>query len=268
MDRKLKEFKNIGTGLMRLLLICLCTFLIAHSQDSNMPCMASAETVEKTKESAVKALIEALKDENHEVRKQAAISLGEIKTPHAVEPLIATLKDEDPEVRKAAAWALGEIEKYGLEPSKKFGSIVVKSNPPNAWVFLDGKKHEELTPTVIEKVPVGRKYEIRVAKEGFEPWTEPVEPRPDKSLTVQVSLKRLVGTIVVRSDPPGASVFLDGVKHKELTPTVIQKLRVGKICKIKIEKKGFKPWSVIVEPQADKPLIIEAILTKLDKTTK
>jgi hypothetical protein len=58
------------------------------------------------------------------------------------------------------------------------------------------------------------------------------------------------------------------VKHKELTPTVIQKLRVGKICKIQVEKKGFKPWSAIVEPQADKHLIVEAILTKLDKTTK
>lgn len=268
MDMKLKAFKNIGTKLMRLLLICLCTFLIAHSQDSNVPRMAAAEAVEKTKESAVKALIEALKDENNEVRKQAAISLGEIKTPHAVEPLIATLKDEDPEVRKAAAWALGEIGKYGLEPSKKFGSIVVKSNPPDAWVLLDGKKHEEPTPTVIEKVPVGRKYEIRVAKEGFEPWTETVEARPDKSLTVQVSLTRLVGTIVVRSDPPGALVFLDEVKHKELTPTVIQKLRVGKICKIRVEKKGFKPWSAIVEPQANKTLIVEAILTKLDTTTK
>jgi hypothetical protein len=268
MDMKLKVFKNIGNGLMKLLLVCLCTFFIAHSQGNNVPRMATAETVKKTKESAVKALIEALKDENHEVRKQAAISLGEIKTPHAVEALIATLKDEDPEVRKAAAWALGEIGKYGLEPSKKFGSIVVKSNPPDAWVFLDGKKHEEPTPTVIEKVPVGRKYEIGVTKEGFEPWTEPVEPRPDKSITVKVSLTRLVGTIVVRSDPPGASVFLDGVKHKELTPTVIQKLRVGQICKIRVEKKGFKEWSAIVEPQADKPLIVEAILTKLDKATK
>jgi len=267
MDRKLKTFRNIGTGLMRLLLIFLCMFLLAHSHN-NVPRMAAAETGKNTKESVVKALIEALKDENHEVRKQAAISLGEIRTPHAVEPLIATLKDEDPEVRKAAAWALGEIGKYGLEPSKDFGSIVIKSNPPDAWVFLDGKKHEELTPTVIEKVPVGRKYEIRVSKEGFEPWTEPVEPRADKSLTIQVSLKRLVGTIVVRSDPPGASVFLDGVKYKELTPTVIQKLRVGKICKIKIEKKGFKTWSAIVEPQADKPLIVEAILIKLDKTRK
>ncbi len=235
---KLKAFKNMGAVLMRLLLICLCAFFIAHSLDINRPRMVTAETVEKGRESTVKALIEALKDENHEVRKQAAISLGEIKAPHAVEPLIATLKDENPEVRKAAAWALGEIGKSGLEPSKKFGSIVVKSNPPDAWVFLDGKRHEELTPTVIEKVPVGRKYEIRVVKEDFEPWTETVEPRPDKSLTVQVSLTRLVGTIVVKSDPPGASVFLNGVKHRELTPTGIQKVPVGKIYKIRVEKKA------------------------------
>lgn len=61
-------------------------------------------------EPAVSSLIEALKDENPQVRSFAAIALGEIRDKKAVEPLIEVLDDPSPEVRMNAAYSLGEIE--------------------------------------------------------------------------------------------------------------------------------------------------------------
>jgi len=60
---------------------------------------------------AVPPLIEALRDEDSNVRRQAAETLGEIKDPAAVPPLIEALRDKDSDVRAAATRALGRIKK-------------------------------------------------------------------------------------------------------------------------------------------------------------
>ncbi|MFB0507738.1 MAG: PEGA domain-containing protein [Thermodesulfobacteriota bacterium] len=149
------------------------------------------------------------------------------------------------------------------EPVKKFGSIEVKSNPPGAQVFLDGEELGTLTPTVIKDVTAGEKHEIKVAKKGFKPWIKMVEPEDNKPLPIEVPLERLLTAIIVKSTPSGASVFLDGVEHKEPTPTVIEQVTAGEKHEIKVAKKGFKPWVKTVEPEDDKSLPIGATLERL-----
>ncbi|MEX2738191.1 MAG: HEAT repeat domain-containing protein, partial [Candidatus Wukongarchaeota archaeon] len=60
------------------------------------------------KEGGIKSLIKALKDEDAEIRREAAYNLGEMKDKRAVDPLIEALKDEDSSVREEAVWALAE----------------------------------------------------------------------------------------------------------------------------------------------------------------
>ena len=62
-------------------------------------------------EAAVPALIEALKDDDNEVRRNAAFALGRIgpAAEAAVPALIEALKDEDSDVQRRAAFALGRI---------------------------------------------------------------------------------------------------------------------------------------------------------------
>jgi len=64
---------------------------------------------------AVSALVEALGDEDVEVRKTAAIALGRVgwNAAEAVPSLVQMLGDEEAEVRRAAALALGRIEAGG-----------------------------------------------------------------------------------------------------------------------------------------------------------
>jgi len=69
---------------------------------------AHADAAPEEPPAAVKGLMEALKDKDAEVRKNAAISLGRIgkEAKDAVPALAAALKDSDTDVRGATALAL------------------------------------------------------------------------------------------------------------------------------------------------------------------
>lgn len=59
---------------------------------------------------AVEPLISALGDRDPDVRRKAALSLAKIRDLRAVEPLLAcSVKDENQVVRWAAAWGLGKF---------------------------------------------------------------------------------------------------------------------------------------------------------------
>ncbi len=76
-----------------------------------------SERSQDTSNAAVPALIEALRDDDVEVRRAATQSLDQLQDPRAVAALIAALKDSDAEVRKTAAWALGELgDRRAVEP--------------------------------------------------------------------------------------------------------------------------------------------------------
>jgi hypothetical protein len=79
-----------------------------------------------------------------------------------------------------------------------------------------------------------------VEKEGFKPWIQTVEPEQDESLTLKASLTRLLGTLVVRSTPPGASVFLDNSKKSSgSTPIELPDVSTDDVHKVTVVKKGY-----------------------------
>ncbi len=74
-------------------------------------------------ERAVEPPIQALKDDDNGVRRNAAEALGYMGDERAVEPLNQALKDDDNEVRKAAKKALAKIEE--VPPFVYFAIIVL-----------------------------------------------------------------------------------------------------------------------------------------------
>ncbi|MGA9770457.1 MAG: M56 family metallopeptidase [Blastocatellia bacterium] len=71
------------------------------------PAQAASPVSQQEKDSAVTALLEALKDEDAEVREHALFALSQIGGPRATEALIVALKDPNPEIREKAVWGLG-----------------------------------------------------------------------------------------------------------------------------------------------------------------
>jgi HEAT repeat protein len=54
-----------------------------------------------------------------EVRRMAALALGDVRSPIAALPLTHALSDRSPEVKAAAARALGRINGVGAAPALK-----------------------------------------------------------------------------------------------------------------------------------------------------
>ena len=78
----------------------------------------------------ISLLASALKAEDGEVRREAAVVLGQIGDERAVEPLIVALTGEDPWLRKEAAVALGKIgDERAVEPL-----IVALTGDDQSWV--------------------------------------------------------------------------------------------------------------------------------------
>ncbi|MFL5585662.1 MAG: HEAT repeat domain-containing protein, partial [Gemmatimonadaceae bacterium] len=117
----------------------------APSQSPAVASSASRESLAKQDTNAdtgvVSALIERLQDEDADVRRAAAHSLGNLKDSRAVPGLIGALKDSDPKVRAAAAEALAEFE-----DSRAIAPLVALINDPSTDVkqtALDALSHFE-----------------------------------------------------------------------------------------------------------------------------
>lgn len=124
----LKTLVNTVVSLMGAAAVLFTSGPVSSSEPSRRPlylraaytgtAVGGAQASQMDRQDAVvDALVGALKDTDADVRKQAAIALGEIGNPRAVDGLITALADKQAEVRRVAAVALGEIgDARAIEP--------------------------------------------------------------------------------------------------------------------------------------------------------
>jgi len=140
------------------------------------------------------------------------------------------------------------------------GSLVVKSLPGGATVFVDGKE-KGVTPLNLENVEKGL-HVVKVSKNCFSVVEKQVDITASKKTEVDVHLENLCGSLAVKSLPGGATVFVDG-KEKGVTPLRLDNIRKGNIS-IKLIKKGFETESKIITV---KPSVERKFFTKLRQPT-
>jgi len=134
------------------------------------------------------------------------------ETPASSQPPVAIARSRAPR-RKAAV------------PAVMPAQLTVDSTPQGAQVQLDGRSDPSwITPFSLTNVQPGQ-HSITVSKAGYSTDTRTVEVSSGSRASASVRLSQLTAMLVVRSDPPGADIYLDSRDVGTKTPAQIS---VGK----------------------------------------
>ena len=123
----------------------------------------------------------------------------------------------------------------------KYGTIVIDADVPDAEVYIDGNKHPDNTPAVIQNVIEGV-HVIEVRKAPGLPWKQTIEVKANQQTKVRAELAALmnggVGVVRVLSDTPGARAFIDGTDMGPV-PVDIKDVKAGDHI-VQVKAPGFK----------------------------
>lgn len=135
------------------------------------------------------------------------------------------------------------------EPPAETGPIPVRltSTPPGALVYLDDRERGS-TPCALE-VPPGQ-YELRLVKKYHEPRTAILHVAGPK--TENYALTRIAARVSFESDPPGASVSVDGVPIGT-TPVTAESVEGG-LHTAAFRREGYFEQSITFEVLTRDPL--------------
>lgn len=103
------------------------------------------------------------------------------------------------------------------DPIADTGTVYIESTPTGAQIWLNGVNTGEVTPGTIEAT--AGSHEITLKKDGYADLTLTVNVSANQEfiLTSGTTLAQM-GSLVIESEPAGATIWLDGVNTNEVTP--------------------------------------------------
>ena len=136
------------------------------------------------------------------------------------------------------------------------GTLLIKSNPANARIFMDGKDTGEETPYTFNTISIG-KHSITLKKDGYQNGSKDINVEVGKTVSVLFTMQKIknetpdntnkdtsskvkeYGNVTVSSYPDKASIYIDGKYTGKITTATISNLLVGN-HKLMLKKKGYR----------------------------
>jgi hypothetical protein len=130
-------------------------------------------------------------------------------------------------------------EKLSLESLAK--GLYITSDPPGADVFVNGAKQSGQTPVTLP-LAAGQ-YNLVLRMQGHDPYVGEVQVKENVQTQLHTKLnERSTGHIAwaqVRTDPPGAEIFVDGNSTGRFTPARLELSAGTHIVNLKLD--GYRP---------------------------
>ena len=139
---------------------------------------------------------------------------------------------------------------YGL-PWIRPGAVIVTSDPPGLSIAFDGAATSLTTPAIVEDVVLSRPHQVTLSGAGLREVTLAVPVSPGALVArVHARVESSLGAIRVESEPPGASVQLDG-KPAGTTPITLRDLRLDSRHRVDLALPGYEVDQFVVLPEKD-----------------
>ena len=211
------------------------TDLLAMPPASAMPSMAAMQPATA---SAMRARSE------HTGSTATGLQQAEPSTPMPVGPAKPRLSSRS--IKLMAASVAGVVALGGLgvglwmtvlQPVTAV--VVTVQGPKDATVRFDALPAVAATPNAtIEGVKKGP-HTVFVEANGYLPVTMPVVTEGQPLFAITATLKRIPGTLVVTSEPSGASIIIDGKPTERVTPATFE-LDGDSVHEVKVQKVDYK----------------------------
>ncbi len=134
--------------------------------------------------------------------------------------------------------------------------LKLQSTPSGALIQLDGRTLG-ITPMDKARLPLdSQPHKLRLTLADFAPYEESLLAKGRKAIERKIVFERLQRAVNVKSDPEGASVWLNGKKLDGATPLELGVLDVGVRHSLRLEKDGQVPIEreFIITEAIDEPL--------------
>jgi hypothetical protein len=143
------------------------------------------------------------------------------------------------------------------------GDLVVRTHPPGAEVTVDGtaRGFAPAEGLVVPNLRAGR-HTIVARKPGYR-LPDPVVAtvQPDRRSPVVIRLERLPAALKVLSNPPGATLYVDGTARGE-TPVTLRGLQPRRPLRLRLALAGYQPLQKQVRAPA--PGVTDALVHQLE----
>lgn len=161
----------------------------------------------------------------------------------------------------------GKPFKLDASLTADFGRLSVQGFPEGARILVDGEFRGRV-PYIIEPVSVGS-HKIKIeAGRHYKSHDQEVFIGLNDMAGIQVNLKELSGSLIASSNPPGASIIIDGELvrtengNAAITPYTVPKLWTGE-HEVAFKLDGFAESTENVKIEEDRREVLQVNLEKL-----
>ena len=154
---------------------------------------------------------------------------------------------------KVTAQTPQELTPVVLE--KANGKINIVSDPAGVNVTISGQYLGQ-TPLAVA-LPPAENYQLVATRAGYQSYTRALSISPDEDLSLNFSLKPIVGLIKLSVSPPGASLFVDNQALGDANQTLELKALAHEL---RVELAGYASYVTKVIPQPGLPQQLNIIM--------
>ncbi len=131
------------------------------------------------------------------------------------------------------------------------GELTVETDPPGATLVVDGMMSMVKSPGTLRMMALDQDVRVRIEKEGREPREVTVRltrQAPSKTISVLLPEEQAKpGAITLVTEPPGASVVLDGKPQEGTTPLTLPEVASGVEHLIRVSLAGHQEEAATVK---------------------
>ena len=219
-QKAIKEIKGVPPKLMAYAIGGACALILAigigvtiyiHSQNGDDDAGAARPSVAETPAPQVS-----------QTASEPAPKKDPEPAPVAAQPTEVPDTSEAEDAQPAAsAKSRGGKKKTAVAPVVIPGQLAVDSTPQGAQVQVDGAIDPSwVTPFVLTNLKPGQ-HSITTSKAGYSTDTRTINVASAYRATASIRLAQLMATLVVKSDPPGANIYVDSRDMGVKTPAQI-----------------------------------------------